>query len=145
MDDMYEPTSDYDDQMEGVRLGLLEYDDTHCKHGTFTGSWAGPDYMCHWCEDDDGDRQYELEQLRRRRVEALRPQLDEVLRAIYAGSHATPPDLSQPLFQRYLKLTRWGVRSHLFWYPDELAGAPCPHIPCDDCGLVGTHNLDVEH
>ena len=25
-----EPTSDYDDQQQGLQLGLLEYDDTHC-------------------------------------------------------------------------------------------------------------------
>ena len=37
--------------------GVLEYDgDLHdpkqrCEHGTFIGSWWGPDYLCHWCED----------------------------------------------------------------------------------------------
>ena len=25
--------------------------DQYCKHGTFTGSWWGPDYLCGWCED----------------------------------------------------------------------------------------------
>lgn len=37
--------SDQEDQE-----GYLGYDDTHCEHGTFVGGWAGPDYMCHWCE-----------------------------------------------------------------------------------------------
>jgi hypothetical protein len=23
----------------------------HCVHGTFVGSWWGPDYLCSWCED----------------------------------------------------------------------------------------------
>ena len=23
----------------------------HCVHGTFIGSWWGPDYLCGWCED----------------------------------------------------------------------------------------------
>lgn len=22
----------------------------YCAHGTFIGSWWGPDYMCYWCE-----------------------------------------------------------------------------------------------
>lgn len=38
--------SDQEDQES-----YLGYDDTHCEHGTFVGGWAGPDYMCHWCED----------------------------------------------------------------------------------------------
>jgi len=25
-------------------------DDQHCEHGTFIGSWWGPDLMCQWCE-----------------------------------------------------------------------------------------------
>lgn len=35
----------------------LGYDADHddprqfCEHGTFMGSWWGPDYMCGWCED----------------------------------------------------------------------------------------------
>ena len=46
----YEPTNDYEDQMDAIQLGLLSYDDTHCIHGTFVGNWAGPDYMCGPCE-----------------------------------------------------------------------------------------------
>jgi hypothetical protein len=26
-------------------------DATHCVHGSFVGDWAGPDYLCGWCED----------------------------------------------------------------------------------------------
>ena len=26
-------------------------DRQHCKHGTFIGSWWGPDVLCQWCED----------------------------------------------------------------------------------------------
>ena len=35
----------------------LGYDANHndesqyCQHGTFIGSWWGPDYLCAWCED----------------------------------------------------------------------------------------------
>ena len=41
-------TSDLDEQ--------LGYDADHndpsqfCEHGTFIGSWWGPDYLCGWCE-----------------------------------------------------------------------------------------------
>jgi len=32
----------------------------YCPHGTFVGSWWGPDYLCGLCEDgvpvDDGSR-----------------------------------------------------------------------------------------
>ena len=43
------PTSETDD--------ILGYDANHnddsqyCQHGTFIGSWWGPDYLCGWCED----------------------------------------------------------------------------------------------
>jgi len=42
------PTSDLDDE--------LGYDANHndpsqyCRHGSFIGSWAGPDYLCQACE-----------------------------------------------------------------------------------------------
>jgi hypothetical protein len=26
-------------------------DSQYCIHGTFIGSWWGPDYMCGWCEE----------------------------------------------------------------------------------------------
>lgn len=64
----YEPTSDYDDQMEGVRLGLLSYDDTHCRHGVFIGHPYGPDYMCFWCEMGVSDEEYEAEMAERARA-----------------------------------------------------------------------------
>ena len=37
----------------------LGYDADHddprqfCRHGTFIGSWWGPDYMCGWCESGE--------------------------------------------------------------------------------------------
>ena len=40
--------TDYDEE--------LGYDADHndesqyCAHGTFIGSWWGPDYLCSWCE-----------------------------------------------------------------------------------------------
>ena len=38
-------------------------DDQHCEHGTFIGSWWGPDLMCHWCEA--GVTVEEVEQIER--------------------------------------------------------------------------------
>lgn len=35
----------------------------YCKHGTFIGSWWGPDIMCYHCEigdDDDEDKSESL-------------------------------------------------------------------------------------
>jgi hypothetical protein len=56
----------------------LGYDADHedssqyCQHGTFIGSWWGPDYLCQWCEDGISaaemrriliaERRYEAEQ-----------------------------------------------------------------------------------
>jgi hypothetical protein len=43
IDDDYRPGDEFDwDQSR---------DDQHCQHGTFIGSWWGPDLMCQWCED----------------------------------------------------------------------------------------------
>jgi hypothetical protein len=45
---MMNNSDDYDE--------MLGYDADHsdlkqfCRHGTFIGSWWGPDYMCYWCE-----------------------------------------------------------------------------------------------
>jgi len=55
---MTEYTSDADEQQDAVRLGLLSYEGTHCKHGTFTGHWAGPDYLCFYCEMGVTDAEY---------------------------------------------------------------------------------------
>lgn len=42
-DDDYLPGDEFDwDQGDASQ---------HCKHGTFIGSWAGPDLLCGWCED----------------------------------------------------------------------------------------------
>ena len=61
VDDDWEPTSDYDDQMDALQHGLLTYEGTHCVHGTFVGNWAGPDYMCGYCESGMTAEEYEEE------------------------------------------------------------------------------------
>lgn len=32
--------------------------DHYCEHGTYIGSWAGPDYLCPWCEDGTSWAEY---------------------------------------------------------------------------------------
>ena len=39
----------------------------HCQHGTFIGSWWGPDYLCGWCEEGIG-----VDEMRRIQAEAER-------------------------------------------------------------------------
>lgn len=53
----------------------------HCKHGTYVGGWAGPDYLCGYCEDGIGDHEYAL------RVAWDRQQAEarEVFRRIFDG------------------------------------------------------------
>ena len=59
-----EPTSDQDEQLEAVRLGLLTYEATHCKHGTFTGHWAGPDYLCgQWEMGDEPEEESAMDEV----------------------------------------------------------------------------------
>lgn len=41
-----------DDYTEDDRWDWDRNDDSqYCKHGTFIGSWWGPDILCQWCED----------------------------------------------------------------------------------------------
>ena len=76
MDDDYEPLNDYEEQMDAVRLGLVEYDDVHCVHGTFVGNWAGPDYMCGPCEmgitDEEWAEEVEARRIHNERVRAAK-------------------------------------------------------------------------
>lgn len=72
-----EPTSDAAEQQDAVRDGLLSYEGTHCKHGTFIGHWAGPDYMCFYCEMGVSDEEYaeilaEREAARKKHEHALK-------------------------------------------------------------------------
>jgi len=42
------PTDDY---QPGDEWDWDQSDDSqYCEHGTFIGSWWGPDLLCHWCE-----------------------------------------------------------------------------------------------
>jgi hypothetical protein len=112
----YEPANDYEDQMDGVRLGLYDHDDVHCKHGTFVGGWAGPDYMCGYCEDGISDEEWEASQRsaerRNRRVTALQPKLVEIIRDINLAAKTDPAsDEVGRLSRRLSKYICWRVRA----------------------------------
>jgi hypothetical protein len=57
---------------------LLGYDADHsdsdqfCDHGTFIGSWWGPDYLCGWCEDGVSPEDYQRAMAHRARRAASR-------------------------------------------------------------------------
>lgn len=61
------PTQDERDGMMRVALEVLHEiksgergDRTHCEHGTYTGTWCGPDYLCGPCEDGLSPYEYAL-------------------------------------------------------------------------------------
>lgn len=116
MIDDYEPASDYEDQLDAIRVGYLGYDDTHCKHGTFVGHWAGPDYMCGACESGITDEEWEAgnrrADRRARRVKALQPKLVQVIRDVNAAVREDPDSAeSQRRIDRLVKYMHWGVRA----------------------------------
>lgn len=66
-------TSDLDEQ-----LGYdADHDDPrqYCEHGTFIGSWWGPDYLCHWCEAGVSVEEMR-ESLRQQAIHQLRSRLE---------------------------------------------------------------------
>lgn len=59
-----------DDYTEDDRYDWDRTDpDQHCKHGTFIGSWWGPDLMCWACEQGLTDAEYRAYCLNRTRRE----------------------------------------------------------------------------
>lgn len=109
----WEPLSDYDDQMTAVQEGLLSYEGTHCKHGTFTGNWAGPDYLCFHCEMGTTDEEYAEEQRwaerRRNRARAA----SRILREKVLPALRETPDgpAREQLFNRLGRLITAGGRA----------------------------------
>jgi hypothetical protein len=114
-DDLYEPTSDYDDQMEAIRLGYQDHDSSYCEHGTFVGNWAGPDYMCAYCEMgvtvEELERDRARDELRRARVRALRPKLMPLIEACNEAARIDPasPEALR-LFKRLTNYIHWRVQ-----------------------------------
>ena len=51
-----ENTNGYDN-FEGGPYEHMDDPSCYCRHGTFIGSWAGPDYMCMKCELGDDDEE----------------------------------------------------------------------------------------
>lgn len=70
----------------------LGYDADHddpsqyCEHGSFIGSWWGPDYLCQWCEDGVSVAEMrEIIQARRQReADDIERWADEALRVLQA-------------------------------------------------------------
>ena len=72
-------TSDLDEQ-----LGYdADHDDPrqYCEHGTFIGSWWGPDYLCHWCEMGYSRAEFDAEMRQRAEAAIMRGPLGGYLRA----------------------------------------------------------------
>ena len=92
--------SDQEDQEE-----YLGYDDTHCIHGTFVGGWAGPDYMCRWCEDGVSLEEYQAigreRVARAHRWQAMYAHRAKVLDKYHAGAK------TQAQFDSIVRATVW--------------------------------------
>lgn len=115
--------SDYDDQMSAVEDGLIDYDDVHCRHGVFIGGWAGPDYLCGWCESGITDAEYaamrESYTRKGRRLAALSAKLGDLMNvatfmADVTKRHPENREAMQPFMDwigaRIGKLARWGAQ-----------------------------------
>lgn len=83
IDDDYEPANDYEDQMDGLAAGIYKHDDLYCKHGTFVGNWAGPDYMCGPCEmgvtDEEWREAQEAARIANEKRRAAREKWDQLV------------------------------------------------------------------
>lgn len=72
----------------------LGYDADHdderqfCEHGTFIGSWWGPDYLCQWCEDGTSVTEMRSMILARRQREAdeIAAHADTTLQMLHASA-----------------------------------------------------------
>lgn len=64
-----------DDYTESDRWDWDQSDESqHCEHGTFIGSWWGPDILCHWCEagiSADEAEQIEMQHLLREATDKI--------------------------------------------------------------------------
>lgn len=106
----YEPINDAEDQQDAVRLGLIDYDDVYCVHGTFVGGWAGPDYICGYCEEGISPEQLEdirleNERLARRWARVRMAQLERLSRW-----HGEAREEDPALFDSIVRLSVWLMR-----------------------------------
>ena len=63
MPEDFEPMSQYDDETDAVRLGIIPAESVYCEHGRYVGGWAGGDYLCGYCEDGVSMAQLEAEHM----------------------------------------------------------------------------------
>lgn len=72
--------TDYDNELPYD--GDLNDDSQRCQHGTFIGSWWGPDYLCWACEEGISVEEYRAYQervaARRRRELAISMAFDQI-------------------------------------------------------------------
>jgi len=58
-------------------------DRQYCRHGTFIGSWWGPDYMCGWCESgEEPPTPEEYEAMRLERLKGIEAEFDRITTSI---------------------------------------------------------------
>ena len=98
--------SDQEDQES-----YLGYDATHCEHGTFVGGWAGPDYMCHWCEQ--GITSQELAEIRAEDARLAARYARVKAAQLAAIDHYNGEGAGTPTYDSIVRLTIWLCkRSH---------------------------------
>lgn len=81
----------------------LGYDADHsdssqyCRHGTFIGSWWGPDYLCFYCETgEEPPTEQELEEIQQRKVQSRIDSFDKVVQ-VYQEFGPWNPTFAQSL------------------------------------------------
>jgi hypothetical protein len=70
----------------------------YCHHGTFIGSWWGPDVLCGFCEDGVTDEEYAMI-LETRRLQAVRDRargelIDALIQVLRTFTRIKPQDLT---------------------------------------------------
>jgi hypothetical protein len=85
-----------------------------CAHGTFIGSWWGPDYLCQWCED--GISVEEMHRIEAEAAEYRQTQAYERAERLYeacveAGVHPSVTTMACIAFAESSGLLPWTGRS----------------------------------
>jgi hypothetical protein len=85
-----------------------------CKHGTFIGSWWGPDYMCHWCELGVTDEEY-AQAMRSQALYNLNSRLEQILPNFFRD----PDKLREFVGHFNIHIADWMTR-HVLAHADEI-------------------------
>lgn len=85
-----------------------------CKHGTFIGSWWGPDYLCHYCELGYTEEEFQAT-IRQEAIARLTEQLERIIPRIFRD-----PASLQRIFPAYSPhMADWMVR-HTLQHAEEV-------------------------